>query len=75
MLILSRKLGESVIIGENVKVTVVDINRGKIRLGVAAPPGIVVDREEIHLRKLKDIVEDDIEADLKELQGDKKATF
>ena len=75
MLILSRKLGESVIIGENVKVTVVDIDRGKIRLGVAAPPGIVVDREEIHLRKLKDIVEDDIEADLKELQGDKKATF
>ena len=75
MLILSRKLHESIIIGENVKVTVVDINRGKIRLGVAAPPGIVVDREEIHLRKLKDIVEDDIEADLKELQGDKKATF
>jgi ATP-binding cassette subfamily F protein 3 len=38
MLVLSRKLGEKIFIGENICITVVDIDRGKIRLGIEAPP-------------------------------------
>ena len=34
MLVLSRKLGEKICIGENICITVVDIDRGKIRLGI-----------------------------------------
>jgi len=37
MLVLSRKLGEKICIGENISITVVDIDRGKIRLGIDAP--------------------------------------
>ena len=37
MLVLSRKLGEKIYIGENICITVVDIDRGKIRLGIEAP--------------------------------------
>jgi len=39
MLVLSRKLGEKICIGENISITVVDIDRGKIRLGIDAPAG------------------------------------
>ena len=49
MLVLSRKLGESIIIEGNIKITVVDIDRGKIRLGVEAPRNKTVHREEVHL--------------------------
>ena len=37
MLVLSRKLGEKIFIGDNICITVVDIDRGKIRLGIEAP--------------------------------------
>ena len=52
MLVLSRKLGEKIFIGENICITVVDIDRGKIRLGIEAPNYVPVDREEIHDRKV-----------------------
>lgn len=51
MLVLSRKINEAIIIGENIRVVVVDIDRGKIRLGIEAPKGITIDREEVHLDK------------------------
>lgn len=47
MLVLSRKLGERILIGENVWVQVVDIDRGKIRLGILAPRDVPVTREEL----------------------------
>ena len=50
MLVLSRKLGEKIYISENICITVVDIDRGKIRLGIEAPPEIAVFREEISPR-------------------------
>ena len=37
MLVLSRKLGEKIYINDNICITVVDIDRGKIRLGIEAP--------------------------------------
>jgi carbon storage regulator len=46
MLVLSRKLGEKIYIGENVCITVVDIDRGKIRLGIEAPRDVPIYRQE-----------------------------
>lgn len=48
MLVLSRKLSEQIIIGDNIILTVVDIDRGKIRLGIETPRDIPVHRKEIH---------------------------
>ncbi|MFO0908496.1 MAG: carbon storage regulator CsrA [Isosphaeraceae bacterium] len=47
MLVLSRKLGEKIVIGDNVVVTVVKIDRNQIRLGIEAPQNVGVYREEI----------------------------
>jgi carbon storage regulator len=47
MLVLSRKLGEKIVIGDNIVVTVVKIDRNQIRIGIEAPHDIPVYREEI----------------------------
>lgn len=47
MLVLSRKLGEKIFIGENISITVVDIDRGKIRLGIEAPRDVQIWRQEL----------------------------
>jgi carbon storage regulator len=47
MLVLSRKLGEKIVIGENIVITVVKIDRNQIRLGIEAPHEVPVYREEI----------------------------
>jgi len=47
MLILTRRLGESIIIEDNIKVTVVDINKQQIKLGIDAPKHITINREEV----------------------------
>lgn len=50
MLILTRKLGESITIGDNIKVTVLGIYGRQVRLGVDAPIEVVVHREEIYVK-------------------------
>ena len=50
MLILTRRLGESIIIENNIKITVVDINKQQIKLGIDAPKNITVNREEIAMK-------------------------
>ncbi len=47
MLVLTRKVNESIIISGNIKVTVVKIDGGKIRLGIEAPPDVEVLRSEL----------------------------
>lgn len=47
MLVLSRKLGEKIYINENICITVVDIDRGKIRLGIEAPREVPIFRQEL----------------------------
>ena len=47
MLVLSRKLGEKICIGNNICITVVDIDRGKIRLGIDAPRDVPIFRQEL----------------------------
>ena len=53
MLILTRKLGESIVIGDNIKITVTDIGNGQIKLGITAPKDITVNREEV-TKEIKD---------------------
>ena len=50
MLILTRRIRESVIIGDNVKVTVLGVKGNQVRLGVDAPKSVSVHREEIYQR-------------------------
>jgi carbon storage regulator len=51
MLILTRRPGETIRIGTDIEVTVIGIYHGQVRIGITAPKDVVVDREEIHLRK------------------------
>jgi carbon storage regulator len=50
MLILTRKVGETLIIGDGISVTILEVRGKQIRLGIKAPPDIPVLREELHLR-------------------------
>ena len=47
MLVLSRKLGERICINDNIFITVVDIDRGKVRLGIEAPRDVPIFRQEL----------------------------
>lgn len=48
MLVLSRQRDESIMIGDNVQITVVDIRGDKVRLGIVAPAEIPVHRKEVY---------------------------
>ncbi len=48
MLVLSRQRDESIIIGDNIKITIVDIRGDKIRIGIEAPPEVAVHRQEVY---------------------------
>jgi carbon storage regulator len=47
MLVLSRKLGETVVIGEQIRVTVVAVQGNQVRLGFSAPDDVRIFREEL----------------------------
>ena len=47
MLVLSRHRDESIMIGDNIVITVVDVRGDKVRVGIDAPPSISVHREEV----------------------------
>jgi carbon storage regulator len=54
MLVLTRKAGEVIVIGDDVRVTLLEIQGGRVRLGIAAPKGIPVNRQEVQDRHAGD---------------------
>ena len=50
MLILTRRVGETIRIGDDVSVTVLGVKGNQVRVGIAAPPSVAVNRQEIHER-------------------------
>jgi len=54
MLILTRRIGEKIVIGEDVTVTVLSVKGIQVRIGIDAPRDVSVNREEIYQRILKE---------------------
>ncbi len=54
MLVLTRKPGESLYIGDDIKVTLMEIKGNQVRVGVAAPSSVRIYREEIYLQILEE---------------------
>ncbi|MBY0588049.1 carbon storage regulator [bacterium] len=50
MLVLTRKRRQSILIGDSIRITIVDAGRGNVRVGVEAPKDLHVDREEVRQR-------------------------
>lgn len=50
MLMLTRRAGETIVIGEDIRITIMAVNGNQVRIGIAAPAQIRVDRQEIRER-------------------------
>jgi len=59
MLILTRRVGETLMIGDNVAITVLGVKGNQVRLGVNAPKDVTVHREEIYQRIQREHEDDD----------------
>ena len=53
MLVLSRKVGEHIFIGDDVRITIVSTGSNKVRIGIEAPDDVKVDRDEVRASKEK----------------------
>lgn len=69
MLILTRKSGEGLYLGDDIRITILEIRGKQIRLGIEAPANVVVLREEIYRRIQEENLQaaETREADLKEV--------
>ncbi len=59
MLVLSRRVGEEIVIGENIRVRVTAVNGERVRVGVCAPKSLRVDRAEVRARRSECAPKDD----------------
>ena len=66
MLILTRRVGETLMIGDDVTITVLGVKGNQVRIGVIAPKEVAVHREEIYQRIQKEKTGDDIDSDSEE---------
>jgi len=57
MLVLTRKIGEEIVIGDNIRITVVEVGPGRVKIGIAAPRDVKIDRDEIRVKKDAEAVE------------------
>ena len=51
MLVLTRKTGEEIVIAGNIRLSIVEIGPGRVRIGIDAPKSVTIDRAEIHEKK------------------------
>jgi carbon storage regulator len=51
MLVLTRRIGESIVISDDICVTIVDVSGDRVRVGISAPKHVRVDRQEVHMRR------------------------
>ena len=66
MLILTRRVGETLMIGDDVTITVLGVKGNHVRIGVNAPKEVAVHREEIYQRIQKEKTGDDTDSDSEE---------
>lgn len=52
MLILTRRIGEAIVIGESIRITALGVKGNQVRLGIEAPKDVPVDREDAHALKM-----------------------
>lgn len=53
MLVLTRRRGQSIVVGENIEITILSVSGVNVRVGISAPPALQVDRREVYERKLR----------------------
>ena len=63
MLILTRRVGETLMVGDDITVTVLGVKGNQVRIGVSAPKDVAVHREEIYEKIQR---EDDLDSDLQD---------
>jgi carbon storage regulator len=51
MLVLARRVGQEIVIGDNVQIVVLEVRGNQVRLGITAPPALRVDRQEVRARQ------------------------
>jgi carbon storage regulator len=51
MLVLTRKIGEQIVIGDDIKIKIVEVKGKQVRVGIEAPRSVEVNREEIYQQK------------------------
>ncbi len=74
MLVLTRRPGESIVVGHNVVITVIEIKGGQVRIGIDAPREVQVHREEVYEQvRQENIAAVASSKKAREALGDKKA--
>ncbi|HEY2827177.1 MAG TPA: carbon storage regulator [Pirellulales bacterium] len=50
MLVLSRKQGQSIVIAQDIVISIMNVGHGRVQIGVTAPPHVLIHRDEVHQR-------------------------